>query len=196
VSEAQGGQRRYAAHYHCIMHRKRADFGAQLPRCWRTADQSRRQSSHDPRNARKNTPRTATGKRTQGCAKKTHKTQKNDKNSCRPQKNDFFRGISKNHLSVEGWAETRHENFEIWDLTVEKFGIWIVTQLGSSADSNSNSSSGLVAKVLDAAPPARFFPCSCCAVSAHCFVFSSASQGLSWLGATLLVSLLHSYENV
>jgi hypothetical protein len=39
VSEAQGGQRRNAAHYHCIVHLKRAGFRAQLPRSWRTADQ-------------------------------------------------------------------------------------------------------------------------------------------------------------
>jgi hypothetical protein len=53
VSEALGGQRRYAAHYLRIMHRKRAGFGALLPHSWRTADQSRKQSSYDPRKAQK-----------------------------------------------------------------------------------------------------------------------------------------------
>jgi hypothetical protein len=33
--EAQGGQKRNAARYHCIVHQKRAGFGAQLPRSWR-----------------------------------------------------------------------------------------------------------------------------------------------------------------
>jgi hypothetical protein len=44
------------------------------------------------------------------------------------------------------------------------------------------------AMALDAAPPARVAPCSCCVVSAHCFVVSSASQGLNWFGVALLVS--------
>jgi hypothetical protein len=61
VPEAHGGQRRNAARYQCIVHRKWAGFGAQLSRSWRTADQSRMQSSYDPRNAQNNTRR---GKRT------------------------------------------------------------------------------------------------------------------------------------
>jgi hypothetical protein len=46
--EAQGGQRRSAAHYHCILRRRWAGFGVQLPLRWRTADQSRMESSYGP----------------------------------------------------------------------------------------------------------------------------------------------------
>jgi hypothetical protein len=52
---------------------------------------------------------------------------------------------------MKGCAETRHK-FDIWDLNVEIFGIWIARQLAISADSNSISSSGEEAKAPDAAP--------------------------------------------
>jgi hypothetical protein len=55
VPEAQGEQGINAAHSHCIVHRKRAGFGAQLPRSWRTAAQSKTKSRYDLRNAQKYT---------------------------------------------------------------------------------------------------------------------------------------------
>jgi hypothetical protein len=79
VLEAQGGQRRNAAHYHCIVHRKRAGFGARLPRGWRTADQSRMQSGYDPRNAQK---KDSTGQKNAREGKNERKgQQKNRKNA-------------------------------------------------------------------------------------------------------------------
>jgi hypothetical protein len=67
LPDSQGGQRRNAAHYHCIVHRKWAGFGPQLPRSWRTVDQSRVQSTYDTRNAQKHT---RTGNTTPEIAKK------------------------------------------------------------------------------------------------------------------------------
>jgi hypothetical protein len=91
VPEVQGSQRRNAAHFHCIVHRKRAGFGAQLPRSWRTADQSGLQSSYDPQNGQNkhsNRQKKPESKKQHGLAKKTakkrKKTQKDDKNICRP----------------------------------------------------------------------------------------------------------------
>jgi hypothetical protein len=51
-------------------------------------------------------------------------------------------------LWVKGCAETRHENFEIWDLTVEMLGISIVTQLVISADSTQTRLPGRKPKLL------------------------------------------------
>jgi hypothetical protein len=76
--EAQGGQKRNAARYHCIVHRKRAGFGAQLPRSWRKqikAGCNRAATRGTPENTR-------TDKKIPESAKK-RKNSKNHKNAKR-----------------------------------------------------------------------------------------------------------------
>jgi hypothetical protein len=116
VPEAQGGQRRNAAHYHSIVHRKRAGFGAQLPRSWRTADQSRLQSSLYPPNAQKNT---RTGNKTpeiaklcKGLQKNSKKTQKRKKpiKTVVGRKKDVFIGtlVAEYHATTESCSDKFH----------------------------------------------------------------------------------------
>jgi hypothetical protein len=51
-------------------------------------------------------------------------------------------------LWAKGCAETRHETFEIWDLTVEMFGLSIVTHLVISVDSTQTRLPGRKPKLL------------------------------------------------
>jgi hypothetical protein len=81
VSEAQGGQRRNAAHYHCIVHLKRAGFGAQLPRSWRTADQEQYAVELRPAERQKKTDRPKKRPREQ----KSHGLANNVKNRKKPE---------------------------------------------------------------------------------------------------------------
>jgi hypothetical protein len=90
VPEAQGGRRRNDARYNCIVHRKRADFGAQSPRSRRTTDRSRmpvEQRLAKPPNTTRN------NKQKHEQTKKRNEQEKNGKKQLPTQKNVFIRTL-------------------------------------------------------------------------------------------------------
>jgi hypothetical protein len=93
VEPAEGRQGKSTAHYHSIVHRKRAGFWAQLPRSWSTADRNRMQSRNDPRNAqepfertKRNTKKSSKGQQKYSQKSKMYKNTKTLKPVANPNK--------------------------------------------------------------------------------------------------------------